>query len=459
MKKYREIEQLSGVPQDILRLWKAKSLLSSDWIASEERQSPLSAIEREEIVKLHGQGLSCTKLAIQFGVYRGTIKSVITQSRKNEISKRAISRAFASSISTQVIEGKFRSSLKAAEFYGLEPRSVQRRVKSELKNRKGCAIVGDSSRSGDEHMHCLITSVLACTFAIKEWITKNFNLKDHSESNIVSIVESLKGKGVPIKEACSWLGIHRSTFYRKRQKQLRAEENDPLVTQISELQKRRNFAYGAKRMAVYLRKLNGFAINNHKRVARLMRLHGLNSRVRPKRRIYYKTELLEPVQEPLYNMLKRDFSSSGPMTKLVTGMSFVPVREGGVVLSVIKDLFNHKIVAWETGSSATLQLALATSDKLPTKEGLLPSDCVIHSDRGGTYTSMSCVKAVRKLGARPSYSRKGYFLANASMETFYGHMKSETFRRMTTQERIELTRAKAQEIIVDYITWYNTERI
>lgn len=458
MKKYREIEQLSDVPQDILRLWKAKSLLSSDWIASEERQSPLSTIEREEIVKLHGQGLSCTKFAIQFGVYRGTIKSVITQSRKNEMSKRAISRAFASSIATQVIEGKFRSSLKAAEFYGLEPRSVQRWVKSELKNRKGRAIVGDSSRSGDEHMRYSITSVLAYTFAIKEWITKNFNLKDHSESNIVSIVESLKGKGVPIKEACSWLGIHRSTFYRKRQKQLRAEEDDPLVTQISELQKRRNFAYGAKRMAVYLSKLNGFAIN-HKRVARLMRLHGLNSRVRPKRRIHYRTEMLEPVQEPLNNVLKRDFSSSGPMTKLVTDMTFVPVREGWVVLSTIKDLFNHKIVAWETGSSATLQLALATLKKLPTKEGLLPSDCVIHSDRGGTYTSMSYVKAVRKLGARPSYSRRGNCLDNASMETFYGHMKSETFRRMTPQERIELTRAKAQEIIDDYITWYNTERI
>ena len=227
-------------------------------------------------------------------------------------------------------------------------------------------------------MRYSITSVLAYTFAIKEWITKNFNLKDHSESNIVSIVESLKGKGVPIKEACSWLGIHRSTFYRKRQKQLRAEEDDPLVTQISEFQKRRNFAYGTKRMAVYLSKLNGFAIN-HKRVARLMRLHGLNSRVRPKRRIHCRTEMLEPVQEPLCNVLKRDFSSSGPMTKLVTDMTFVPVREGWVVLSTIKDLFNHKIVAWETGSSATLQLALATLNKLPTKEGLLPSDCVIRN--------------------------------------------------------------------------------
>ena len=30
---------------------------------------------------------------------------------------------------------------------------------------------------------------------------------------------------------------------------------------------------------------------------------------------------------------------------------------------------------------------------------------------------------------------------------------------MTPQERIEQTRAKAQEIIDDYITWYNTERI
>lgn len=304
-------------------------------------------------------------------------------------------------------------------------------------------------------MRYSITSVLSYTFAIKEWITKNFNLKDHSESNIVSIVESLKGKGVPIKEACSWLGIHRSTFYRKRQKQLRAEEDDPLVTQISELQKRRNFAYGTKRMAVYLSKLNGFSIN-HKRVARLMRLHGLNSRVRPKRRIHYKTEMLEPVQEPLCNVLKRDFSSSGPMTKLVTDMTFVPVREGWVVLSTIKDLFNHKIVAWETGSSATLQLALATLNKLPTKEGLLPSDCVIHSDRGGTYTSMSYVKAVRKLGARLSYSRRGNCLDIASMETFYGHMKSETFRRMTPQERIELTRAKIDDY---YITWYNTERI
>lgn len=114
-----------------------------------------------------------------------------------------------------------------------------------------------------------------------------------------------------------------------------------------------------------------------------MRLHGLNSKVRPKRRIHFKAEMPEPVQEPLVNALKRDFSSFKPMTKLVTDMTFVPVTEGWLVLSTIKDLFNHKIVAWEPGSSATQQLALATLNKLETKGAGLPLDCVIHSDRAG----------------------------------------------------------------------------
>ena len=51
---------------------------------------------------------------------------------------------------------------------------------------------------------------------------------------------------------------------------------------MAELQERRNFSYGAKRMAVYLSKPNGFAAN-YKKVARLMQLHGLSSRVCPKR--------------------------------------------------------------------------------------------------------------------------------------------------------------------------------
>lgn len=459
-KSYREIEALTGVPRDVLRLWKARARNDEAWVLEVERKSLLSYEEKEEIVRLHSLGESITDLAIRFNVYRTTVKSIINSHRKREgkPAKRVQSQFFASSIADSVIEGRFPSAKQAAEFYGLEPRTVQRWVKSELQKDRDRAIVRKNVSDGGVSMRYSASAVLAYTMAIKEWILKNFNLKDHSDENIVSIIGSLTQKGVPIKEACSWLGINRSTFYRKRKRQLQSQEPDPLVIQMTELQKRRNFSYGAKRMAVYLSKINGFAVN-HKKVARLMRLHGLNSRVRPKRRCPAKLDATDQTKEPLVNLLKRDFSSKSPMKKLVTDMTFIPVVEGWLVLSTVKDLFNHKIVAWETAPSATLQLALNTIKKLVSDSGKLPENSVIHSDRGGTYTSETYIKAVKNIGARPSYSRSGRCLDNASMESFYGHMKSETFYRMNPRDRIHLTRETAREIIADYVRWYNTERI
>lgn len=230
-----------------------------------------------------------------------------------------------------------------------------------------------------------------------------------------------------------------------------------MVLQMTELQKRCNFSYGAKRMTVYLSKLNGVSVN-HKKVARLMRLHGLNSRVRPKRRCSTKLDASDQSKEPLANILNRDFSSMSPMEKLFTDMTFIPVVEGWLVLSTVKDLFKHKIVAWETALSATLKLALNTHKKLvriPASFLRIASSTAI----GGTYTSETYIKAVKNLGAQPSYSRSGRCLDNASMESFYGHMKSETFYRMSPRDRIHLTRETAREIIADYVRWYNSERI
>lgn len=145
-----------------------------------------------------------------------------------------------------MIEGRFLSAKHAPEFYGLEPRTVQRWVKSELQKDKGRAIVRKNISDGGVPMRYSAPAVLAYTMAIKEWILKNFNLKDHSDENIVSIIGSLTQKDAPIKEAFSWLGINRSTFYRKRKRQLKPRDIDPLVAQMTELQKRRNFSYALK---------------------------------------------------------------------------------------------------------------------------------------------------------------------------------------------------------------------
>lgn len=195
-KSYREIEALTGIPRDVLRLWKARARHDESWVLEVERKSLLSYEEKEEIVRLHSLGDSITDLAIRFNVYRTTVKSIINSHRKREgkPTKRVQSQFFASSIADSVIEGRFPSAKQAAEFYGLEPRTVQRWVKSELQKDRDRAIVRENISDGGVPMRYSASAVLAYTMAIKEWILKNFNLKDHSDENLVSIIGSLTKK-------------------------------------------------------------------------------------------------------------------------------------------------------------------------------------------------------------------------------------------------------------------------
>lgn len=61
-KSYREIEALTGVPRDVLRLWKARARNDEAWAMEAERKSLLSYEEKEEIVRLHSLGDSITDL-------------------------------------------------------------------------------------------------------------------------------------------------------------------------------------------------------------------------------------------------------------------------------------------------------------------------------------------------------------------------------------------------------------
>ena len=47
------------------------------------------------------------------------------------------------------------------------------------------------------------------------WIKNNFDLKTRDTANIISQISQLHTYGLSIQEACSLLGIHRSTYYRK----------------------------------------------------------------------------------------------------------------------------------------------------------------------------------------------------------------------------------------------------
>jgi putative transposase len=84
----------------------------------------------------------------------------------------------------------------------------------------------------------------------------------------------------PVGLMCESLGVSKSGWYaaRRRAPSQRAVENARLVTRMQSLQRRHRGRYGRRRMRRALRGEVG--VINEKRVGRLMRQHGLQSRLR-----------------------------------------------------------------------------------------------------------------------------------------------------------------------------------
>ena len=459
-KRMREISRSTGLSVDVIRLWKNKFQRGDlSWVKAGKDKKKLSPKEKEEALQLHFQeGKSSIEVANLFGVSRSVIRCLLRK-YKNEDKKKEKSLTERDLLRRAVIvkyrSGEIKSGIQLAKFFGLHPRQVQRWIRQE-RVRKDCYDESISSEDMDKVMRLSLSSQLSQKTAIKNWVVREFDLKDRSRSNLVRLVKEINEQGVPINEACQWLHICRSSYYRWKKKNPDGTE-DLIVGQIRNFQEKHYYAYGSKRMAVYLSRLNKQAIN-HKRVARLMKLHGLNSRVRPKR-CFKAYESTGKCLAPLRNLLKRDFQSDVPYTKMVTDMTFIPVREGWLVLSAIKDLFSHKIVGAAFGAAATIDLALETLKGLPNSIGAIGKTAVIHSDQGSCYTSEKYREAAGERGFCCSFSRKGNCLDNASIESFFGHLKSETYYRLSPVERSRLKRVDAQRMVESYIKWYNEERV
>ena len=77
----------------------------------------------------------------------------------------------------------------------------------------------------------------------------------------------------------------------------------------------------------------------------------------------------------------------------------------------------------------------------------------LHSDQGFQYTSQAYFNLTKEYGITPSMSRRGNPYDNAMAENFFSILKTECIHRQKIQ-----TLTQAQELIDDYIYFYNFER-
>lgn len=156
---------------------------------------------------------------------------------------------------------------------------------------------------------------------------------------------------------------------------------------------------------------------------------------------------------PAPNLLARDFSTSRPNEKWVSDVTYIPTREGWLLLAVILDLFSRKVVGWSMGERLTSELAQrallhAIEHRLP-EQGLL-----IHSDRGKEYYANDYQAMLKENGLVCSMSRLGNCYDNAVMESFFHSLKVEQVHHDDYR-----TRDEARSATFDYIEiFYNRQR-
>ena len=242
-------------------------------------------------------------------------------------------------------------------------------------------------------------------------------------------------------------GLPRSTYYYY----LKHLDTDKYICEKQEIQtifSTNKGRYGYRRITIAMRN-KGYVIN-HKTVIKLMNSLGLKGKQRKNGKYHsYKGE----VGKVADNLLKRDFYSAKPFTKLTTDITQFNVCDEKVYLSPVMDLFNHEIISYSISKNPNLWQIREMLNGLFKK---LPVDAtpIFHSDQGWQYQHAEYQKLLAEHNIKQSMSRKGNCMDNGAMENFFGRLKVEMFYG----EKFESVNAFIDEL-EKYIYYYNNERI
>ena len=186
-----------------------------------------------------------------------------------------------------------------------------------------------------------------------------------------------------------------------------------------------------------------------------MNILGLSSPIRKKRyQCCTKQDPDEKARTVCENFLARNFTASRPLEKLITDVSYIYSQEGRMYLSVIKDLYDNSIIAYQTSKYNDLMLVMDNLKKAVGDNWDPTHFCVLHSDQGFQYTNLLYIRYLDDHGITVSHSRKANCYDNACCENFFGHLKSE---RLELRE-LPKTNDELLQMVECYIHFYNHER-
>ncbi|MER2010604.1 MAG: IS3 family transposase [Psychrobacillus sp.] len=269
------------------------------------------------------------------------------------------------------------------------------------------------------------------------------------EDKYIAIQELHEKENLSISLLCQIADIARSAYYKwlNRTPSSREILNKEIINEMKTLHEKVDGIFGYRQMTLHMNRKFEEKLN-HKRIYRLMRLAGLRSVIRIKKK-QYKRSIPQHVAE---NTLNREFTAEKPNEKWVTDVTeFKYGQSKKAYLSAIRDLYDGSIVSYVLGHSNNNQLVFKTLDQATVLlDGENP---LIHSDRGFQYTSKGFKRKIDAVKMTQSMSRVGRCIDNGPMESFWGTLKCEKYylHQYKTFEELSLA-------IDEYIHFYNYDR-
>jgi transposase InsO family protein len=251
---------------------------------------------------------------------------------------------------------------------------------------------------------------------------------------------------------CNVLKVSRSSYYNwlSGKSSKREESNAAMIQEIRIVYNHSKGTYGSPRIAQELNRSG--ILTSKKRVAKLMRKEGIQSKIRKKYKATTDSSHNYPVVE---NKLDRHFIVEELGTIWVSDITYIHTNQGWLYLTVILDLADRKVIGWALSDNLKTCSTVIPAWNMATKNRPIQHELLFHSDRGVQY---ACSEFTNRLDANKyltrSMSRKGNCWDNAVAESFFKTLKVECVYhiKFTTREQAEVA-------IFEYIeTWYNRNR-
>ncbi len=266
-------------------------------------------------------------------------------------------------------------------------------------------------------------------------------------------VAARKAEGFPITWSCEAAGVSTSAFNDWRRRchagSSDAERSEArLVAEIGAIWAETDGTYGEPRITPELQE-RGFRVN-HKRVERLMRIHGIVGVFKPAK---VKTTLPAEDAPPLPDLVGRRFGVGEPDVAWCGDITYIPTGEGWLYLASVLDLGSRRWLGYAMANHMRTELVAAALEMAVGVRAGDVEDVAFHSDRGSQYLSRDYRQLITGFGMVQSVGRTGTSADNAVAEAAWSSLKRELVSRYRFP-----TRADARKAIFAWINRYNTTR-